>query len=159
MADPNCLMKQDCRILRVMEHVHKEADVEGTVRKRKRGSVKCTAFDFAFRPHQILDTLNGNVRATLGDEAADAAVAAANIQHRCAFRNLRRKYFGKDARPPLKYESTMPAFHPGEWPRDRPGCLRWGGHLFQVVITDECPAADAQHAEKETAENPLQTKE
>src|SRR5260370_8054942 len=135
MADPNCLMKQDCRILRVMEHANKEADVEGTVRKRKRGSVKCTAFDFAFRPHQILDTLNGNVRATLGDEAADAAVAAANIQHRCAFRNLRRKYFGKNARPPLKYESTIPPSHPGEWPRDRPGYLRSCARSLHVAIT------------------------
>src|SRR5260370_17919167 len=108
MADPNCLMKQDCRILRVMEHVHKEADVEGTVRKRKRGSVKCTAFDFAFRPHQILDTLNGNVRPTLGDQAADAAVPAANTQPRSAFRNLRRKYLGKHARPRLHCESKMP---------------------------------------------------
>src|SRR5260370_35873734 len=155
MADPNCLMKQDCRILRVMEHVHKEADVEGTVRKRKRGSVKCTAFDFAFRPHQILDTLNGNVRATLGDEAADGAVAAANIQHRCALRNLRCKYFGKDASPPVKYESAMPASHPVEGPGDRPGCLRWGSHLFQFVIANECPAANAQHAEEKSGENHL----
>src|SRR5260370_37719590 len=119
MADPNCLMKQDCRILRVMEHVHTEADVEGTVRKRQRGSVKCTAFDFAFRPHQILDTLNGNVGATLGDDAADGAVAAANIQHRRALRNLLRKHFGKDSRPALKYGSTMPDPHAGERPRDR----------------------------------------
>ena len=113
------------------------------------------AFDFAFRPHQILDTLNGNVRAKLGDEAADGAVSAANIQHRCALRNLLRKHFGKDAGPALKYESTMPAPHPGEWPGDRPGCLRWGSHLFQFVIADECPAADAQHAEEKSGENHL----
>src|SRR5260370_35319949 len=123
-ADARGLPQQHAGILRMVEYVHKEANVEGTVLKRKRGSVKCTAFDFAFRPHQILDTLNGNVGATLGDEAADGAVAAANIHHRCALRSLRCKYFGKDARRPLKYEGTRPAFSPGEGPGRRPRCVR-----------------------------------
>src|SRR5713101_2465261 len=133
-------MKQDCRILRVVEHVHKKADVEGTIRKRKRGSVKCAAFDLAFRPHQKLDTLNGNVRAKLGDEAADGSVPTANIQHGGARGNLRRKHLGKHASAAWEYQSSMPNPHPGEWP----GGLRRGGHLFQIVVANECPPADAQ---------------
>src|SRR5258708_36517861 len=138
-ADARGHPQQHAGILRMVEYVHKEANVEGTVLKRKRGSVKCTAFDFAFRPHQILDTLNGNVGATLGDEAADGAVAAANIQHRCALRNLLRKHFGKDSGPAVKYESTMPASHPGKWPANRPACLRWGSPLVHLVTPSGSP--------------------
>src|SRR5260370_37493761 len=89
-ADARGLPQQHAGILRMVEYVHKEANVEGTVLKRKRGSVKCTAFDFAFRPHQILDTLNGNVGARLVEEADYGAVSAANIHHRAAWRNVVR---------------------------------------------------------------------
>jgi hypothetical protein len=41
-----------------MEDVHEKANVEGSVRKRKRGSVKYAALDLALRPHEKFDALN-----------------------------------------------------------------------------------------------------
>src|SRR6266700_526674 len=158
-TDPCRFPQQNRRVLRMVQHVHEKADVECAVRKRKRSSIKGMALDFAFRPYQELDTLNRNVRAKLRDQTPDGAVPATNIQHACALRNLRRKHFGKHAGTPLKYQSMVPARNPREWPGGRPGSLGWGSHLFQIVVADECPPADAQHAEEKGSENHLQAKE
>jgi hypothetical protein len=142
-------------MLSVVEYVHKHANVERTIQKRQGVSVKRATFDLAFWPHQKFDALNGNVRTKLGDEATNRAVATADIQNRCILRNLRRKHFCQDARAPFKDESAMPTSHPGKWPGDRTGCLGRASHLFQVVVANECLAADAQHAEEERCENNL----
>jgi len=111
--------------------------------------------NLAARPHEELNTLNGNVWAELRDEAADHAVAATDIQHGGALWNLGREHFGKDARASLENKSMMPAADPGKRPGGRPGGLRCGGHLFQVVVANIGAAADAQHAQEKRSKNHL----
>src|SRR5260370_30279034 len=111
-ADARRLAEEDTRMLRGMQHVDEEAHVEQTILKRQRVPVKMAACDFAARSHHELNALERNVRAKLGDETADGAVAAANIQHGCACGDFRRKYFGKDTGTTLKHESTAPPDHP-----------------------------------------------
>ena len=158
-ADPRRLLKQVDRILGVVENVHEKANVDGSVQKRERGSVKYPAFDLALRPYKEFDTLNRNVRTKPLDQTANGAVPTTNIQHGCALGNLFCQRLSQHSGAALKYESVMPALDPGEWQRNRPGCLRWASHLFQVVVTDECFPANAQHAQKESGENNLQSKE
>src|SRR3989449_11167957 len=90
-ADARGLAQQHAGILRVVQHVHKEAHVEGTILKRQRAPVESTASDFASGPYHELNALAGNAWSKLVGSAAPGAVAAASIRHGCAWRNLRRE--------------------------------------------------------------------
>src|SRR6266849_546136 len=138
-----------------MEDIYKEADVEAGLGKGQCRSVKRTALDLASGPHQELDALDGNVRPQLRDQTADRSITAADIQHRRALWNLRRKHFRAHARAAVKNKRMMPAADPGK----RPGCLRGGGHLFLVVVPDKRIAADAEHAEQKRSKYHLQAQE
>src|SRR6267143_5285724 len=115
-ANAHGLAKQDGRILRVMQHIHEQANIERSVRKRQARAVECAALNLAVRPHEKLNSLNGNVWAELRDEAADRAVAATDIQHRGALRNLCGKHLGKDTRAAFENKSMVPAADPGKRP-------------------------------------------
>src|SRR6267378_283486 len=154
-ADARGFAKQDGGILRVMQHIHEQAYIERGVRKRQRRAVEAMTCNLAPRPHEKLNTLNGNVWTELRDEAADRAVAATDIQHRGALRNLCGKHLGKDTRAAFENKSMVPAADPGK----RPGGLRCGGHLFQVVVANVGAAADAQHAQKKRSKNHLHAEE
>src|SRR5262249_45749396 len=76
---PNGFAKEDRRVLRVMQHIHEEADVEGTIRKWQLHAIKGMALDFATRPDQELNALNGDIWPELQNQAGDGAVAASHV--------------------------------------------------------------------------------
>src|SRR6266404_2905780 len=150
-ADAHGLAKQDGWILRVMQHIHKQANIERSIRKRQGGTVERATCNLATGPHEKLNSLNGNVWAELRDETPYCAVAATDIQNGGALRNLRRKHLSEDARAAFENKRMVPAPDPGK----RPGGLRCGGHLFQVVVANVGAAADSQHAQKKRSKNHL----
>src|SRR5216684_6972862 len=154
-ADARGLAKQDSRILRVMQHIHEQANLERGVRKRQGRTVERATCNLAARPHEKFNTLNSNVWTELRDKAADRAVATSDIQNGSTLRNLRRKHLSQDARAAFENKNMVPAADPGK----RPGGLRCGGHLFQVVVANVGAAADAQHAQKKRSKNHLHAEE
>ena len=91
----------------------------------------------------------------MSDAAGDGAVAATDIQHGSALRNLRGQHFREDARAAFEDERSMPAPEAGKQPGSRCGCHS----LFQIVVADKRPAANTQHAEKERSEDGLNAEE
>lgn len=111
-ADAHGLAKQDSRVLRVMQHIHEQANIERSIRKWQGRTVEQMTCNLASGPHEKLNSLNGNVWTELRDEASDHAVAATDIQNRSTLWNLRRKHLSEDARPAFEHKRMVPAPDP-----------------------------------------------
>ena len=108
----------------MVEHIHKEACVKGSIWKGELRPIERAAGKPASGPRNHFHAFDGEIGPPLGEQAADCAVAATDIEHAVHFgRNQRGQRIRKNPRPAPKDEGAMAAGDPGE----RPGLWR-GSH-------------------------------
>ncbi len=94
--------QQDGGIVRVVQHVNKQANVERAIGKRQLGSVERLAPNPALGPWGKLHSLDGNLGAAFGQQISDGAVAAANVQNGGTRRNPRGQNLGQNPHAPAE---------------------------------------------------------
>jgi len=65
----------------VVEHIHKEACVKGSIRKGELRPIECAAGKPASGPRNHFHAFDGEIGPPLTEQAADRAVAATDIEH------------------------------------------------------------------------------
>src|SRR3972149_205304 len=96
----------------MMEHVDEHDSVKAGIAGRYPFAIVFFRWNMGARPHQDVDSLDGDVRTNLRNQLSEQAVAAAHVEHEDIFGYGLRKMAAQDSTAPIMNVPAMDRFDP-----------------------------------------------
>jgi hypothetical protein len=80
-SDAHCFVKQDHRIIGVMEHINEHHNIEAAFVEWYGFAVEGCCGNHSVAVYADIDSINRNIRSFVGNEASEPAVTGTNVKH------------------------------------------------------------------------------